>query len=114
MEEHLNALFDSATQLNLNYIVLNSQPVSEELKSIYRAEGAEQIGLELVNELEIACRGRNISIVAGDLLDETGKVRHAPHKLAELLLNIYHSWMALKVVKAEYQIAELSPFPRKS
>jgi uncharacterized cofD-like protein len=91
LEEHLSALFDCAPQLNLDYLVVNLKPVTDELRQIYAADGAVQIGLDYSNKTLINFRGRRIEIVAGDLLDEGDKVRHAPRKLACILLDMCHA-----------------------
>jgi uncharacterized cofD-like protein len=105
--DHLAAVYDSAPGLELDYIVINSSPASAELEKLYAAEGAEQIGLNYADQQIITYMGHNLSIVAGDLLDEGDKVRHSPLKLARLVLDTYHAGPA--GYRARQQMVELSP-----
>jgi uncharacterized cofD-like protein len=90
VKEHLAALFDAAPELNLDYIIINCQPISTEFQKVYLADGAVQIGLSEALLPEISCYGRNINVIAKDLLDETSdKVRHCPEKLAKAVFQTY-------------------------
>src|SRR5262249_47347589 len=87
--EHVDALFDAAPQLKLDYVVINSVPISNESKQMYAAEGGVQIGLDYSDKPVMISRGHEIAVVSVDVLDEEDKVRHAPRKLAQVLLEIY-------------------------
>lgn len=90
VKEHLAALFDAAPELNLDYIIINCQPISPNFQKVYLADGAVQIGLEEALFSEFSCYGRKITVIARNLLDETSdKVRHCPEKLAKAVFQSY-------------------------
>lgn len=82
--DHLRALDDHAKSQIFDYALLNTRPVSGELKQKYAAEGAEQIHIDLE-----AIRKMGVEPVCGDFLEEeAGVARHATDQLAKALLNI--------------------------
>lgn len=90
VKEHLEALFDAAPELKLDYIIINYQAISPEFQKIYLADGAVQIGLSEANLPELTCYGHKINVIARNLLDETSdKVRHCPEKLAKAVFQSY-------------------------
>jgi uncharacterized cofD-like protein len=103
LEDHLAALYNCAPQLKIDYMVLNTRPVCEEMRQIYAADGAAQIGLDYKNRPILFYCGRQIEVVADDLLEESDKVRHSPAKLARAVLDLYCAR------KAGKQAVELSP-----
>jgi uncharacterized cofD-like protein len=98
VEDHIRALYDCSPELPLDYIIVNSAPISDALRGKYLAEGAVQVeggaGLAM-DGLTRIIEGRShigppveFRIVSGDLIDENDVVRHDPGKLARLLLDI--------------------------
>ncbi len=82
--DHLRALDDHAKSQIFDYALLNTRPVSDELKQKYAAEGAEQIHIDLE-----AIRKIGVEPVCGDFLEEdAGVARHATDRLAKALLNL--------------------------
>jgi uncharacterized cofD-like protein len=101
VEDHLQALIEYSAGLELDYVLVNNTPITESLREKYRIDGASQvmfnsmpqseyvdglkdcfkISLESTSPFKLICR---------DLLNESGVVRHDPHKLAALLLESYH------------------------
>ena len=82
--DHLRALDDHAKSQIFDYALLNTRPVSDELKQKYAAEGAEQIHIDLE-----AIRKMGVEPVCGDFLEEeAGVARHATDRLAKALLNL--------------------------
>jgi uncharacterized cofD-like protein len=98
VEDHIRALYDCNPELPLDYIVMNSAPISVALRGKYLAEGAVQVepgpGLAMDGLTRIKERSSETGapiefrLVSGDLIDENDVVRHDPGKLARLLLDI--------------------------
>ncbi|MBL8150887.1 MAG: YvcK family protein [Blastocatellia bacterium] len=88
VQAHVEALLAAAPQLKLDYIAINSGAISQSQKASYASEGAIQIGLEELEQPFITSSGSTVSLVTGDFLDESEKVRHSPRKLAEALLKL--------------------------
>jgi 2-phospho-L-lactate transferase/gluconeogenesis factor (CofD/UPF0052 family) len=99
--DHIQALYDSSPDLPLDYVIVNSAPISVTLRRKYLAEGAVQVepgpgrvldGLTTFIEGDSAAASTmNFGIVTGDLINENDVVRHDPRKLARLLLEIYRA-----------------------
>ncbi len=80
---HLQALHDHAGRKLFDYVVLNTQPLSEELLDRYAAERAGPVALDLD-----AVRKMGVKPICSNLLVEDGVARHDSRKLARLLLLI--------------------------
>jgi uncharacterized cofD-like protein len=81
--QHLEVIAQYAPEIEFDYVVVNSHPISEEQTSRYAAQAAFQIGLG--ESLDDSLTGRT-EIVRADLLDEGEKVRHNPDKLARIVI----------------------------
>lgn len=81
---HLEIVKEYAPHLHFDYLVVNSQPISELQMSLYEQEGAEQIGMHGSISGDVIEGAR---IVYGNLLDAGEKVRHNPIKLAKTVLS---------------------------
>jgi uncharacterized cofD-like protein len=94
LEDHLQALAAHSRGLELDCVLVNSALISDELRTRYRADGSVQVGLDgLAAQNAIPSSGLTGSstIVARDLLHESGVIRHDPQKLANALIEIYRS-----------------------
>lgn len=99
VEDHLRVLFDYSPGLELDYVLANSTPISEDLQEKYLLEGAAQVELGTTldsldderQELfsEVTKRAHNFCLLYRDVLHENRLVRHDPAKLARLLVEIY-------------------------
>jgi len=97
--DHIRALYDSSPDLPLDYVIVNSAPISATLRGKYLADGAVQVepgpgrvldGLtRIIDGKSASTAPANFGIVTGDLINENDVVRHDPGKLARLLLEIY-------------------------
>jgi len=107
VEHHLRVLFEYSPDLDFDYVLVNTAPISRDLREKYLADGAAQVeydsleggGLEGgLHEtiLETGERAHTIRLIGRDVLHEDGLVRHDPDKLARLLLDI-HQTAALAV-----------------
>jgi uncharacterized cofD-like protein len=81
--DHLRALHEHAGRKLFDVVILNTRPVSAELRKRYAAEGATQV----VNDLA-EIRALGVAPLLADELLEDHVVRHDPHRLAKLLLNL--------------------------
>jgi uncharacterized cofD-like protein len=98
VDDHIRALYECSTDLPLDYIIVNSAPISAALREKYLADGAVQVepsgrlvmdGLTRIIEGTLDTRASaDFRIVSGDLINENDVVRHDPDKLARLLLEI--------------------------
>jgi uncharacterized cofD-like protein len=99
-EDHLRVLLDYSPDLELDYALVNTAPINDELRQKYLADGAAQVELGPAigdgqwNEqqqvvIEKANRTHCFRLICRDVLHEDGLVRHEPAKLARLLLDIH-------------------------
>jgi uncharacterized cofD-like protein len=99
VEDHLRVLFDYSPGLELDYVLANSTPISEDLLEKYLLEGAAQVELSpgfdsLGGEhqqlfSDVTRHTHNFRLLYRDVLHENRLVRHDPDKLARLLIGIY-------------------------
>ncbi len=80
---HLETIGEYAPEIEFDFIVVNTRPVTTEQAVRYRSEGAEQIGVHGSISPQTV---RGADLVFGDLLEEGPKVRHDPAKLARVIL----------------------------
>lgn len=113
LEDHLRVLSEHSHGLELDWVLVNSASISEELRARYLSDGSVQVGID-----ESAARGATgiagasgtPKVVVRDVLNEGGFVRHDPRKLARALLEIYGS---ARLSSAEQAILT-SEVPHKS
>jgi uncharacterized cofD-like protein len=80
---HLEFIRQYAPEIDFDYAIVNDHPISDSQLRKYADEGAEQIGVHgSISPATI----EGGEIVYGNLLDDGDKVRHDPHKLAQVLL----------------------------
>jgi uncharacterized cofD-like protein len=101
VEDHLRVLFEYSPNLDFDYVLVNTSPISEELRGKYLADGAAQVELDSLvpgrsddepirATLDAGGRAHSFQLLCRNLLQEEGLVRHDPDKLARLLLEIHH------------------------
>jgi uncharacterized cofD-like protein len=99
-EDHLRTLFEYSPRLKFDYVLVNSTPISAELREKYLADGSVQVEFKadaaqafaqtfetVVNIGEHSTQ--RFQIIRRALLHESGLVRHDPHKLAREILDLY-------------------------
>ena len=94
LEDHLRALAEHSRGLDLDYVLVNSAHISDELRLRYFADGSVQVGLDSSDERSDKGPSGSLRlsrIVARDLLHESGVVRHDPDKLATAVLDCYRA-----------------------
>jgi uncharacterized cofD-like protein len=97
VEEHVRVLYEYSPSLELDYVIVNSAEISKSLREKYLADGAVQVKFESGEQEPfgpVLGSGPRFQLIQGDLLNENDLVRHDPHKLARLLLDIYSSEQA--------------------
>ena len=81
---HLEIIREYAPNLNFDYLIVNSQPITAKQSELYETEGAEQIGVHGSMSDETI---EGASVLRAALLAADEKVRHDPNKLARTVLN---------------------------
>ncbi len=100
VEDHLRVLFEYSPNLEIDSVIVNTTPISAELREKYLADGAAQVKFDsLMREvfdddlhpvfLETRNRTHGFQLACCDVLYEDGLVRHDPYKLARLVLEIH-------------------------
>lgn len=102
VEDHLRVLFEYSPKLEIDYVIVNTAQISEELRDKYLADGAAQVNFDsLVRgggygepRPAVVQTGNCISgfqLICRDLLHEDGLVRHDPAKLARLVMETHQT-----------------------
>jgi uncharacterized cofD-like protein len=81
LSQHLRAIEDHMGKRVVNYVVANRKPVSPEVARRYRAEGAEPVVVDSPSVTKMKVR-----LLADNLLEEHGVIRHNSPRLASLLV----------------------------
>src|SRR5882724_9875057 len=81
LSQHLRAIETHLDKRVVNYVVANRKPVSPEVAERYKAEGAEPVVIDAANIVKMKVR-----LLADNLLEEHGVIRHNSPRLARLLL----------------------------
>ncbi len=79
--DHVRAIHEHTRGRVLDWVVINHQGISPRLLRRYRADGAEQVAVDLAELQRMGLR-----CVFDDLIEEDGVVRHAADRLTRLLL----------------------------
>jgi uncharacterized cofD-like protein len=81
--DHILAIYKHARREVFDFALLNSKPVSPDLKAKYALEGASQIVVDLE-----AIEALGVRPIEGDFLDEENVARHATDRVAGALLDL--------------------------
>ncbi len=82
-KRHLEIVKEYSPELIFDYVIVNNHPIRSSQAERYFDRGAKQIGIANSITPETI---EGAKIVYGNLLDEGDKVRHAPGKLADVVL----------------------------
>lgn len=82
-EKHLDVVRQHASNVKFDHVILNCQPISDEQRQKYLAEGSVPIALD--GPVDKASR-YGAEFVYANLLEDGEMVRHDPRKLAEVVL----------------------------
>jgi uncharacterized cofD-like protein len=86
-EDHIGALLEYSPDFKLDYILVNTRPISDELRDKYLADGSVEVRFTAEGEARLTKAG--YKIVHGDFLNENGLVRHDSQKLARVIMDLY-------------------------
>ncbi|HYL97601.1 MAG TPA: gluconeogenesis factor YvcK family protein [Blastocatellia bacterium] len=89
VEDHLRVIGEYSPGLVFDYVVVNNAPISPLLKDKYLSEGAIQV--ELADPHGFRTGSAGPKVIAANLLNDGGLVRHDSLKLANLLIDAYCS-----------------------
>lgn len=84
--QHLKAIFDHAGKEIVDYMLVNTQPISKEMLIKYGAEGAKPV---VVDEEQVKKLG--VKLIKADLVNQYDLVRHHGDKLAETIIELTYS-----------------------
>lgn len=85
IQKHVEAIFQHAGELVIDYIVINDAPIDLKVKKIYEKKNSSQILLD--DEQENYFKNKNIKIIKRNFLDiEKNYVRHNADKISESIL----------------------------
>lgn len=82
--QHLKTVAKYAPQIRFDYLILNNRAISDEQTAHYRADGANQVGLE--DDVNAIAFHSETEVVRADLLDEGEMVRHNSARLARVVV----------------------------
>lgn len=101
VEDHLKTLIEYRPDLELDCVLINTTPISTTLRERYLADGAVQVEFKTAESgareasdatfRTVTLTFPRVRAICGDLLSEHDVVRHDPHKLARLLLDVYRT-----------------------
>ena len=102
VEDHLRVLFEYSPNMDIDYAVVNTAPISAELREKYLADGAAQVEVDSFAKggfddelhpafIEARERMHAFQLICRNVLHEDGLVRHDPDKLARLVLDIHQA-----------------------
>jgi len=83
---HAKAIINHAGRGIIDYMIVNSTPISEEMKEYYAQEGSEPV---VIDEKAINMLG--IGFVKADIINETDVIRHDPDKLSTAVTRLVYN-----------------------
>ena len=85
VHRHLAAVAKYAPQIHFDYVIVNNRPISQSQVEKYRADGADQIGLD--DEIGFDVLAPRTEFVRTDLLQQGEMVRHDPERLSRVVID---------------------------
>ena len=82
-QDFLRAIRCHAPQLPVHWVLANDAAIDAARLQTYAAAGSVPVTVEAVEAAALGCR-----VLARDLLDEGGQIRHAPEKLGRAILEV--------------------------
>ena len=82
---HAKAILDHAGAGVIDYILVNSAPIAEEMRGAYASEGAYPVEVD-----EEAIEALGVRFIKADLINETNVVRHDPVKLSRNIMKMVY------------------------
>ncbi|HCB92325.1 MAG TPA: hypothetical protein DEP57_00690 [Selenomonas sp.] len=82
---HAKAILDHAGKGTIDYMLVNSAPISEEMQAYYAKKGAYPVVVD-----EEAINALGIGFVRSDIINETDLIRHDPVKLCNSIMRMIY------------------------
>lgn len=79
--DHIRVIKEYMGGVLPDYIIVNDEPISEELKELYRSKGQEVVSPD-IDELE----AMGVQVIATKLVSNDNRIRHNPRKLAQIIM----------------------------
>jgi len=86
--DHVKAIFDHVGPC-IDYVVVNSQIVAEELQCVYGEQGARPVMVDVA-----AIESLGVKVIQAKLISETNLVRHDPVKLSRTIMSMVYKLKA--------------------
>jgi len=83
--EHVKTLTDYVGGQFLDYVIVNSQEISEEQQALYRAKGQEPVTPDM-DKIEQT----GVKVIPFKLISSSDMVRHDPQKLAQAIMSLVY------------------------
>ena len=81
--DHVEAIYDHVGKQIMDYILVNSEEVSDELIEKYEEEGATPVEVDFTTLKKLG-----LKIIEEPMIDQSDLVRHDPDKLAKVIMNL--------------------------
>lgn len=82
---HAKAIIDHGGEGIIDFMLVNSAPISKEIQSYYAEQGAYPVEID-----EDAINALGIGFVKADIINETDVIRHDPAKLCRAVMNMVY------------------------
>lgn len=79
--DHIRVIKEYMGGVLPDYVIVNDEPVSEEMKELYRSKGQEVVSPD-IEELE----AMGVQVIATKLVSNSNRVRHNSRKLAQIIM----------------------------
>ncbi|MEN6568117.1 MAG: gluconeogenesis factor YvcK family protein [Veillonellales bacterium] len=87
--DHVQAILDHVGPGAIDYVVVNSQDVADNLRTLYASQGAYPV----VADIE-AIEALGVKVEAANIISETNLVRHDPVKLSRTIISMVYNLKA--------------------
>lgn len=82
---HAKAILDHAGKGAIDYVLVNSAPIAENMRTAYESEGAFPVEID-----EAGLKELGVKVVKADIINETNVVRHDPVKLSRSIMKMVY------------------------
>ena len=83
---HAKAIIDHGGKGVIDYMLVNSTPISADMQAFYAEQGAYPVEVD-----EAAINALGVGFVKADIINETDVIRHDPDKLSRSVMKmVYH------------------------
>jgi 2-phospho-L-lactate transferase/gluconeogenesis factor (CofD/UPF0052 family) len=97
---HVKAILDHAGRDAIDFVLVNSAPISPEMQEFYAAKGAYPVEVD-----EDALNALGVGFVKADIISETDVIHHDPDKLSRAVMRMIYGLKSNTGLR-EYYIQE--------